>query len=860
MRRLILAIVLTFTVFSGYSSHMMGGEITWRCSGNNYVFYLKIYRDCRGSSFTTATQQITVSGNPSISSINCAFVSLTDLSAPGCGYSCADINPPQGATEEYVFKSAPINLGAGTPPAAGWVFSWNLCCRNNSIQNIANPGLIGMTLRSKMFSYNGQPATPCFDNSPAFAERPSSFICTGYSYTYNHTAIDIEFDSLRYTWDRPADNIPPVLLSYLGPYTTNNQLPGNPTLDQNTGEVNIFPAAGVQGDFVTCVRVDAFKCNVKVAEIYREIQVGLSNLCGVVSTGLLNQPPSFLDPTTNLGYQSIVDTIIAGDSAHFDIKVQDTDFNLPLSLQVVTVEIIGQAMDSAYFAAPNTGCGRPPCATLNKVTPYSFSPADRIIMNWKTSCNHLPRKQGCVSLSNAYTFVLKARDNFCPAPGRKNVTVTIIVVEPPKLLPPKLRCLDVDTAGHVTLSWTPPTPVDTFNTFYNYQILRSINKNGPYVTIDSVLVYGSGSYTDTTVNAQQQKYYYSMLTRCGCDSLGLSKNGSDTLQTIKVTASFATAGSSVATVKWNPLKLPLPLTNFNGYYHIYRTNHALNTTVFVDSTNFVDTTNNYVYLDTLAGCIDSITWKVGIMDSSQCWSWSSLGGTTFVNDTVVEPPTVNCVSVLPNGNVTLDWSEPLPADTGRIFGGYIIYRSSPSSAGPYSQIGAVTSYGTKTYTDATANVYTGGPYFYYITTLDSCGMIESDSAGRVRPIILNADTTGGNGNVLLNWNNFHFPSQPAAYEIRKKVSTAAVWDSITTVNNIFTYRDTIDLCRDSVVYQVRVLHGAPDACTSLSSIDGDSVKSATPVISPVSPRCTAVQTNGDVIVSWKIPSNIAGFF
>jgi gliding motility-associated-like protein len=860
MKRLLAVLVLTFISFGSFASHMMGGEITWRCSGNNYVFYLKVYRDCRGVGFTNTTQQITVTGHPTISSINCAPYTLTDLSAPNCGYSCADANPPQGATEEYVFKSAPISLGNFTPPAAGWIFTWNLCCRNGTILNLTGPGGLGMTLRSKMFSFNGQLATPCFDNSPAFAERPSSFICSGYSFTYNHTAIDVEFDSLVYTWDRPADGNAPALtlLNYANGYTINNQMPGTPTLDVNTGEVNIFPDTNnlSQGDFVTCVRVDAYKCNIKVAEIYREIQVGLSNACGTIFGGTLDNPPKFLDPNTNLPYLSITDTIIAGDSAFFAIKIQDTDFNtVPVfGLQTVTLEVVGQALDSAYFAAPGSGCGRPPCATLNKVTPYTFSPADIIRMNWKTNCNHLPRKQGCVSLSNKYTFVLKARDNFCPAPARKNVTVNIIVVEPPRLLPPTLRCASVDTLGHVTLTWTPPTPKDTFNVFYNYQILRATNPAGPFVTIDSVLSYFSGSYTDVTINAQQQKYYYYMQTRCGCDSLKLSDYTSDTLETMMVTGSFLTPGSPVATVTWNPISTPLPASNFNGYYYIYRTNHAFNTTVFVDSTNSV------LYLDTLLGCIDSITWRVGILDSSGCTSWSAFGGTSFTNDTVVEPPTINCVSVLANGNVTLDWSPPAPADSGRIFGGYMIYRSTPSPAGPYSLIGSVNNYNTKTYTDASANVYSGGPYYYYITTLDSCGMIESDSAGRVTPIILNADTTGGNGNVLLSWNNIYFPSQPANYEVWKKIGNAASFNFLTNVNNAITYSDPITLCKDSVTYQIRLVHAGPDACTSYSSIDGDSVLIPTPVIGAVEPRCSAVAPNGDVTIWWQTPTDTASYF
>ncbi len=76
---------------------MMGGEITWECSGSgNYIFTLKVYRDCRGIIFDNVTQYISVFGHPALSFINLAPYTLTDLSAPNCAYSCADTIPPQG--------------------------------------------------------------------------------------------------------------------------------------------------------------------------------------------------------------------------------------------------------------------------------------------------------------------------------------------------------------------------------------------------------------------------------------------------------------------------------------------------------------------------------------------------------------------------------------------------------------------------------------------------------------------------------------------------------------------------------------------------------------------------------------------
>ena len=54
--------------YSGYAAHIIGGEITYRCMGNNnYEFTMKIYRDCfgQGADFdsnpgATTTASITI--------------------------------------------------------------------------------------------------------------------------------------------------------------------------------------------------------------------------------------------------------------------------------------------------------------------------------------------------------------------------------------------------------------------------------------------------------------------------------------------------------------------------------------------------------------------------------------------------------------------------------------------------------------------------------------------------------------------------------------------------------------------------------------------------------------------------------
>ena len=137
MKRIFFILLIVFLGFSVKASHLMGGEITWECikdpaSPNlgQYIFTMKVYRDCNGITVSTVAQTLTVWGHPSVTGITVDFVTQTDVS-PQCDpinsgnaiFSCA--NGDLGAVEEYIFQSQPISL-PGMPTAAGWHFSWNI--------------------------------------------------------------------------------------------------------------------------------------------------------------------------------------------------------------------------------------------------------------------------------------------------------------------------------------------------------------------------------------------------------------------------------------------------------------------------------------------------------------------------------------------------------------------------------------------------------------------------------------------------------------------------------------------------------------------------------------------------------------
>lgn len=654
MKRIILFLFVLLGMLSNsgelYASHGMGGEITWTCLGSGqFKFRLKFYRDCNGiTPGNVLSMATTVPGVPSISM---SLTQQNDISPNGTTSngvgSCPNCpqgnsgNPIAGLVEEYIYESAPVTLN-GIPPAAGWTFSWGECCRSNALTNITGGGGIGFANRAVMYPFNGQNTNICYDSSPFFAEKPSTIICTGYPFKYNPNAVDPELDSLVYSWGQPIDEfLTPI--PFAPGYNVNSQLPSatqNPanvaaTIHPNTGEISYTSFTG--GYFATVVKVTAYKCQQKVAEIFREINVVLNNNCPPISGGAQNLPPTvtapFFDPVTGL-QTAYTDTVYAGDTVNFFLSATDFDFFTNGTGQTITIEASGSEFGT-NFTNPNTGCVIPPCATLSQATPFSFALFGGVGFNWVTTCDHVAGLNlNCTKISNVYNFVIKATDNYCPANASNVSTISILILPPPKLKAPVLRCASVNTNGSVTLSWTKSTPRDSQNTFHSYEIYAALNAGGPFQVVDSVktpfLNPATYSYTHSAasltamfgVTAQQQSIYYYIRTRSGCSGDSISVP-SDTLRTIYLNATVGGQNQTILT--WNALRVPL-LSSHATKYKIYK-NFPIGTWTLLDSTSlltYTDTTTKQL-------CADSVAYRIELPDSSGCISVSSLDGVQISN-------------------------------------------------------------------------------------------------------------------------------------------------------------------------------------------------------------------------------------
>ena len=736
----------------------MGGEITWTCTPQgNFRFVMKVYRECAGINYPASTSLQT--NAPGFVNIQMNRIAVNDMS-PVCScpggpnITCATTSQSNtGGVEEHIYVSdgaypngVPLT---GVPPVTGWYFGYTSCCRN-PCTNIANSQSIAWYLRAWMYPYNNTPVNTCFDNSPKFDEVPSTVICTGYPYQYNHVASDVELDSLVYSWDQPLINgINNPITQFNPGYSWNSPLPG-PVQNPNNVAATINPSTGVisftsytNGAFVTVTKVTAYKCGIKVAEIFREMQVVLLS-CGT------NNPPNVTPPFQNsVGqYTLFADTVFAGEHVTFSISATDFEYcpgASPPVPQTINLFAVG-----AQFGAPinQAGCLNPPCATLTPTptwqNPLTGTFGVQTTFNWLTDCQHLATNVGCGATSNVYNFLFKVMDNFCPAPGIRYATVTIVVLTKPTIPSPPIHCLEVLPNGDVVLSWTEVT--DTMNTFDGYHIYAASSMAGPFVHIDSIFDITVTTATHTGAGANLNPMYYFLKVRSGCDGLEFAQPY-DTASTIFLDVVNPGMTLGIANLSWNATHNPL-LPTSSGVYEIYREYPAGNW-------QLLTTTSSTNFVDIITVCNEFINYRIEIVDTIindstgifYCRSISNVDGDLFGDYTAPPIPEIYVVTVdNVNQSSVVNWNMNPDEDVI----GYVIYTE---TGGVYTPLDTIYGRMDTTYIDMFNNPCLVS-VTYTVQAFDSCGNFSQMSLPHNTIHVLLSQTECVEENNL-SWNQYN---------------------------------------------------------------------------------------------------------
>lgn len=281
--------ILFILPFSANATHIVGGEIGYRClGGNQYEITLRVFRDCFNADPTALFDDPGVIGVYASNGLRLSNISLrpigNDTLREGLD-SCYTSFINSVCVHTTVYRSV-ITLN---PRVGGYHFVYQRCCRNTTITNIVNPTEAGATYDILLT----EAAMQKCNSSPVVNRWPPVYVCANQELNVNSEATDVDNDSIAYklctplvggTLQRPQP-IPPTAppfqpIIWLGPtYSLANVLGGNNplTIDINTGIMKGVPP--VLGQFVVAVCLEEYDRTTKnlLSVVRRDFQYNVVN-------------------------------------------------------------------------------------------------------------------------------------------------------------------------------------------------------------------------------------------------------------------------------------------------------------------------------------------------------------------------------------------------------------------------------------------------------------------------------------------------------------------------------------------------------------------------------------------------------
>ncbi len=344
---------------------------------------------------------------------------------------------------------------------------------------------------------------------------------------------------------------------------------------------------------------------------------------------------------------------------------------------------------------------------------------------------------------------------------------------------PQLRCLSVNAAGDVTLTWIiPPDPSALFT---KYEIWHSQTPFG-FAPVGTVNIYGQTSFTHVSGglgNNQSQYYYVKTISSAGT----ATSTPSDTLRSIflNLSAPFL----SIGVCNWNALKIP-PLPSTSTTFTVSRQEAPGPwTTIY--------TGNKFNYNDTITQCSVNYNYKIENSDASGCVSNSNISGHYFEDGYGPHIVIMDSASVNAAGQTVFGWE---PSSSGDAIG-YIINEVVNNVLVPIDTV-----YGINN----TSFTFTGtsNSDIYTIVAMDSCGKVSVPSINQTK-MVSNSSYDLCSRTANLTWTAYvNLPEGVLHYKIYYAVNggTLTLLDSTTNTSYAHTNLNP----NDTYCYTIRVVN------------------------------------------------------
>ncbi|RYZ55915.1 MAG: PKD domain-containing protein [Sphingobacteriales bacterium] len=295
IRWAIMILFLLTSAQSAWASHIVGGEFQYvslnQQVGSNLVRYkvtFRLYMDCGpdGAEPNVIRDEDTLDfglyrGNKQRIELFSVFRTSTELLPANFQNSCVT-NPP---TTCLIRNTYEFELTLPNDPT-GHIVVQNNCCRNGSVINIANPASTGSSYSILL------PPRSITNSSAVFQNIPPQIICINVPFEYDHSATDIDGDSLSYGFGMAynaninvvggnvfVSSTPPPFppVSYIAGFTATKPMAGAPLISINPKTGVIKGTPNLTGRFVVAVYCYEWRNGMAIDTVVREYQFVVTN-------------------------------------------------------------------------------------------------------------------------------------------------------------------------------------------------------------------------------------------------------------------------------------------------------------------------------------------------------------------------------------------------------------------------------------------------------------------------------------------------------------------------------------------------------------------------------------------------------
>ena len=370
MKRLLLSLAFGLLLIqNSYSTHLTGGTLTYEyLGGSSYRIMLRMYRAA-----DLCAPHVACAGTVPIDVYTASGTWLRTLTVPLIQTqpvtpyidSCAAY-PPCVALDQCTYTIVVNNM----PPIPGGYFLYHeICCRNSAILNINSPLGSGPC--------QGGMGFPCYipdmtilltNTSPTWKNPPPVFVCQGFDVEFDHSASDVDGDSLVYSYYTPFSDInytTPADLTFtagvpnlvnvcwLAGFSATNPLGGAGLTIGSDGIIHGIPPS--LGQYVAGVRCDEYRDGVMIGSVYRDFQFNVVN-CPPPTNPVIGESTSCDgDYTVTFSNLSAYDPLTTTFLWDFDIATPGADTS-NLANPTYTYPAIYQCYDVMLITQPYTKC------------------------------------------------------------------------------------------------------------------------------------------------------------------------------------------------------------------------------------------------------------------------------------------------------------------------------------------------------------------------------------------------------------------------------------------------------------------------------------------------------------------------